>query len=369
MITLLAFVLLQYACRKTAVPVLFPQGNLRDQKGTLKLGIRARLLILYGAICLLPMLQTALVINAGRSPAFAEVAPLTVLHNLGTFSIILFTFVALYGLWLVSLFSKNISEPIEEIMQLTKRVKAGDYEARAQVVSNDEIGYLGDRFNEMSQGLEERERIRDMFNLFTSPEIGAEILAGKVSVDGEIREVTLLFADLRGFTAMAEHLAPKQVVQSVNSYFSAMSEAIVENGGIILQYVGDEIEAVFGAPARDPDHAAKAVAAALAMRTRLDTLNRERASLGQEPLRHGIGVHTGDALAGIVGSKYKVSYAMVGDTVNMASRIQELNKEMNTDILISEETYRSLKVPIQVSGPVSVSVRGKRQSLDLYQVL
>jgi adenylate cyclase len=367
MITLLVFVILQYACRKTAVPVLFPGGNLRDQKRTVRLGIRARLMILYGAICFVPMLQTALVINAGGATGTTQVEPVTVLHNLGTFSISLFLFVAMYGLWLVSLFAKSISDPVEEIMELTKGVKAGNYEARAQVVSNDEIGYLGDRFNEMSRGLKERERIRDMFNLFTSPEIGAEILAGKVSTDGEIREVTLLFADLRGFTAMAERLAPKQVVESVNSYFSAMSEAIVENHGIILQYVGDEIEAVFGAPVRDPDHADQAVAAALSMRKRLAELNRGRAD--RDLLRHGIGIHTGDALAGIVGSKYKISYAMVGDTVNMASRIQELNKEMNTDILISGETYQALKIPLPVSGPVSVSVRGKRQSLDLYRVL
>jgi adenylate cyclase len=369
MITLLAFVLLQYACRKTVIPVLFPQGHLRDQKGTLRLGIRARLMILYGAICLIPMLQTVLVFNLGGSAASSQVAPVTVLNNLWTFSTILFVFVAVYGLWLASLFSRNMSEPIEEIMELTKRVQAGDYEARAQVVSNDEIGYLGDRFNEMSRGLTERESIREMFNLFTSPEIGAEILAGKVSTDGEIREVTLLFADLRGFTAMSERLEPKQVVESVNSYFSAMSEAIVESGGIILQYVGDEIEAVFGAPVHDPNHADRAVAAALAMRKRLEQLNRERESLGRDLLRHGIGVHTGQALAGIVGSKYKISYAMVGDTVNMASRIQDLNKEMNSDILISEETYQSLTNPVQVAGPVSVSVRGKRQSLDVYRLL
>lgn len=369
MITLLAFVLLQYACRKAAIPVLFPNGQLRDQKGTLRLGIRARLMILYGAICLIPMLQTVLVFNVGGSAASGSVPPVTVLTNLWTFSLILFLFVAVYGLWLAVLFSKNMSEPIEEIMELTKRVRAGDYEARAQVVSNDEIGFLGDRFNEMSRGLKEREGIREMFNLFTSPEIGAEILAGKVPTDGEIREVTLLFSDLRGFTEMAERLEPKQVVQSVNAYFSAMSEAIVENGGIILQYVGDEIEAVFGAPVHDPDHADKAVAAALSMRERLEKLNQERQKVGGDSFRHGIGVHTGQALAGIVGSKYKISYAMVGDTVNMASRIQELNKEMNSDILISEETYRSLKNPVKVAGPVSVSVRGKRQSLEVYQVL
>jgi class 3 adenylate cyclase len=257
---------------------------------------------------------------------------------------------------------------VEEIMHVAEQVRVGDYEGRVQVVSNDEIGYLGDRVNEMSRGLREREGIRAMFNLITSPEIGEQILAGRVSTDGELREVTLLFSDLRGFTSMAERLSPKRVVESVNDYFSAMSEAIVENGGIILQYVGDEIEAVFGAPVADPDHADKAVAAALAMRKRLEELNREQVSLGRDPYRHGIGVHTGEALAGIVGSKYKISYALVGDTVNLASRIGDLTKEMNVDILISGATYRSLKHPPRVSEPVLISVKGKQQSVDVFVV-
>lgn len=368
MITLLAFVLLQHACRKAAIPLLFPHGHVGDQAGTLKLSIRTRLMVLYCAICLVPMFQIALVVHTGGSHALTHAEPMKVLDNLGAFSLILLLFTAAYGLWLVVLFAKSLSEPLEEIMNVAEKVRVGDFEGSVQVVSNDEIGYLGDRVNEMSRGLGERQRIREMFDLFTSPEIGERILSGEVSTDGEIREVTLLFTDLRGFTSMAERLSPKQVVESVNAYFSAMSEVIVENGGIILQYVGDEIEAVFGAPVADPDHADKAVVAALAMRRVLEKLNRDRAALGREPFRHGIGIHTGQALAGIVGSKYKVSYALVGDTVNLASRIQDFNKETNTDILISGATYRSLKHVPKVSGPVRITVKGKQQPVDVFIV-
>jgi class 3 adenylate cyclase len=168
---------------------------------------------------------------------------------------------------------------------------------------------------------------------------------------------------------MAEQLPPEEVVKSINRYFSEMSAAIIEHGGIVLQYVGDEIEAVFGAPMDDPAHADKAVAAALEMRFRLAALNEERSLSGQEPLQHGIGVHTGKALAGLVGSKYKISYAMVGDTVNIASRIQEINKDLNSDIVISEQTYRSLKVPREVSSPFTVSVKGKTNVLNVYQLI
>lgn len=368
MITLLVFVFLESACRRTAIPVLFPHGKIRDQKGTMALTIRNRLMILYGAMCLIPMFQTALMINADASFALRHQDACVALRNLGSFSLILFAFTAIYGLWLAMLSARNLAEPAREIMAVTERVRSGDYESHVRVVSNDELGYLGDRVNEMTRGLKDRERIRQVFNLFTSPEISTEILSGRVAEGGEIRRVTLLFSDLRGFTAMAERLPPEQVVTSINSYFSAMSDAIVASGGNVLQYVGDEIEAVFGAPLDDPSHADKAVAASVEMRARLAALNKERRLRGEEPFCHGIGIHTGLALAGIVGSKHKISYAMVGDTVNVASRIQELNKDFGTDILVSEETYRSLSGTYSFSEPVRVSVKGKMQSLLVYKL-
>lgn len=365
MIVLMAFILLEQACRRTAIPKLFPKGRIKDQEKTLKLTIRSKLIIVYCAICLIPMFQTALIMNSDTS----QTDPAAALAHLGAFSLILFSFVGIYGLWLALLFARNISGPAHDIMDITEKIAGGDYEARVEVTSNDEIGYLGDRVNEMARGLKERERIRGIFNLFTSPEISREILSGKTFAGGEIRRVTLLFSDLRGFTAMAERYPPEQVLDSINSYFDAMSAAIVDHGGIILQYVGDEIEAVFGAPLDDPNHADKAVAAALDMRARLTRLNEERSGLSMEPLNHGIGIHTGHALAGIVGSKYKISYALVGDTVNLASRIQELNKEMDSDILISSDTYESLRISRIVSQPLTVSVKGKSKAVDVFRLI
>ena len=157
-------------------------------------------------------------------------------------------------------------------------------------------------------------------------------------------------------------------LEAINSYFAEMTEAIIGNNGVVLQYVGDEIEAVFGAPQNDPQHAEHAVSAAIAMRERLARLNETRSRAGKEPLRHGIGVHTGPALAGIVGSAYKISYAMVGDTVNIASRVQDLTKKLNADILISSQTRELLKHSPPLSDPVKMSLKGKTSSVQVCRV-
>jgi class 3 adenylate cyclase len=369
MVTLLAFILLQNACRWRIIPVLFPNGKIREQTGAPHLNIRGRFIILYAALCLLPMFQIALIINTtGIAPGNGDELGL-VIKSFQRFSLIIFIFTAIYGLWLSWLFSRNMAAPIHRIIRTTERIRSGDLEARARVLSNDEIGLLGDRVNDMASGLKESRRLKEVFDLFASPEVSVEILSRKELQGGEIRDVTLLFSDLRGFTTLAEAFPPQQVVQTINAYFEAMSDAIVSCGGIVLQYVGDEIEAVFGAPVDDPNHADKAVAAALAMRTALEQLNRQRALSAAPALKHGVGVHTGKALAGIVGGKHKISYAMVGDTVNLASRIQELNKQLGGDILISGQTYRALTVHRKVKGPLKLCVQGKTRDVEVYRLL
>lgn len=368
MITLLAFVLLEQACRRRIIPQLFPEGRLSDQKKAAALTIRTRLMLLYGAICLIPMFQTVLITNVATPQALSNADLRAVLVNIGTFSMILFAFTASYGFWLATLFARNLSDPAREIMDATEKIRAGDNNITVQVVSNDEIGYLGDRVNEMAKGLKERERIRKLLNLFTSPEISREILSGRTFEGAQIRRVTLLFSDMRGFSGMAERLPPELVFDAVNSYFDEMTAAVIEHGGIILQYVGDEIEAVFGAPLDDPQHADKAVAAALAMRERLAKLNEKRAGRGEETLRHGIGIHTGTALAGLVGSRHKLSYAMVGDTVNIASRIQDLTKELKTEILISGKTHQALTIPRSCEGPLTLPVKGKTKTVEVFRL-
>lgn len=145
-----------------------------------------------------------------------------------------------------------------------------------------------------------------------------------------------LFSDIRNFTGFAEQNHPKQVFARINEYYASMTEVIHHFGGVVLQYVGDEIEAVFGAPFPDDQHPEKAVQAAFMMRTALKKFNLKLQEFGQTQLNHGIGIHTGPALAGVVGSKERQTYCLVGDTVNVASRVADLCKRFKADILISK---------------------------------
>jgi len=202
-----------------------------------------------------------------------------------------------------------------------------------------------------------------------SKEIRDEILAGSIPLDGESKEVTVLFSDLRDFTTMVEASAPKDVVIIINDYFTDMSYAINQHHGLVLQYVGDEIEAVFGAPIALVDHPNHAVRAALDMRNRLEVVNSKLGKKGYGALRHGIGVHTGVVVAANIGSPDRLSYALVGDTVNVASRIQELNKEYNTDILISATTRAYLDSDITVEKLPERKVKGKRKPVEIFKVI
>jgi class 3 adenylate cyclase len=180
--------------------------------------------------------------------------------------------------------------------------------------------------------------------------------------------VTVLFADLRDFTPWVERTEPREVVRDLNEYFTEMEAAIRGERGLVLQYIGDEIEAVFGAPLRAGDHADRALRAAREMRRRLAELNARRAGAGKPPLRNGIGIHTGTVLAGNIGSAERLTYALVGDAVNLASRIQGLNKELGTDILLSEATRGRLSNGGGLETLPAVRVKGKSVDVSVFSV-
>jgi class 3 adenylate cyclase len=189
-----------------------------------------------------------------------------------------------------------------------------------------------------------------------------------VALGGQALEVTILFADLRDFTPWVEATPAADVVRELNAYFTEMELAIREHRGLVLQFIGDEIEAVFGAPVAYPGHAAMAVRAALAMRRRLAAWNAARTAAGKPPLRHGIGIHTGPVLAGNIGSAERLSYALVGDAVNLASRIQQLTKEMGGDILVSGSTRRLLDGDVETIPLPAVRVKGKSAEIEVYRL-
>lgn len=229
-------------------------------------------------------------------------------------------------------------------------------------------GILGGLVDRNERRRNERDYIKDTFGKYFPEELRDEILQGRIPTAGEIKEATLLFADLRDFTAIVERTAPRIVVQVINSYFEAMAEAIRNNGGLILQFIGDEIEAVFGAPLPAAQHADLAVLAALEMRKRLSSLNEELQNKGIEPLRHGIGIHSGKVLAGNIGCPELLSYAMVGKTVNLASRIQELNKPLGSDILISSDTQKMLTTNVSLLKEPPIQVKGIEKPVEVFRI-
>jgi class 3 adenylate cyclase len=290
----------------------------------------------------------------------------------GFFKEILFAFaiLLLLSLFVLGRYSQNLKMILTLQLGVMEDISHGNYNTQVPTVTNDEFGLIAAKTNEMIKGLKEKDFCQISFGRFVTPEVSDKILKGDLPLDGELRDVTILFCDLRGYTTFVEGREPRQVVNFLNEYFSQMEQAIKEHGGIVLQFIGDEIEAVFGAPVDLPDHPEMAIRASLEMRKRLKDLNSKRESMGKTPVAHGVGIHTGKVLAGSVGSPDRLVYAMVGDTVNTASRIQTLNKTFGTDILISQNTRDLTKGnTFNLSSLGKVALRGKSEEIEIFKVL
>lgn len=290
----------------------------------------------------------------------------------GVFKEMLFAFIVLLILssFIIARYSGNLHKILEMQLDVMDEISKGHYFRTIPILSNDEFGLIAAKTNEMIEGLKERDHCQSSFGRYMAPEVSEMILRGEVPAGGEVRDVTILFCDLRGYTPFVEQSEPRQVVGFLNDYFTVMEQSIKECKGIVLQYIGDEIEAVFGAPEDLTDHQEWAVRAAVRMRARLEEMNRERVARGEERVAHGIGVHSGEVLAGSVGSPDRLIYAMVGDTVNVASRIQDQNKKFGTDILVSESTRRGIEksgYTFETLG--KVHLKGRQEPVELFRLL
>jgi class 3 adenylate cyclase len=353
---------------RPALPVLFPGGGIADTPDAPRLAVRTRLLVIFLIISVIPAgilgimayNQATGALRAG--PDGAD----DILRSLLTRVVFLEVVGTLASVGLAVFVARSVAGPLGTLERAMGEVERGRLDVDCPVVSVDEIGRLTEGFNRMVRGLREREQLRETFGKYVSEEIRDEILAGRVSLEGQLREATILFADLRDYTTWVEATDPRQVVRDLNSYFTEMEAAIRAHGGLVLQYIGDEIEAVFGAPVARPDHAEAAVRAALDMRARLAAWNARRTAEGQPSLRHGIGIHTGTVVAGNIGSRERLSYALVGDPVNVASRLQGLTKELAADVLVSGITRTRVGAGLSLRPLPAVRVKGRTSEVEVY---
>ncbi len=257
-----------------------------------------------------------------------ETIQLTLLLT-GAFALILCGFVGV-GL------SRQLTQPVRDLVTATGRVAKGDYETEVDVSSTDEMGTLADAFNDMTRGLLLREQYRAVLNKVVSEDVAEELMSGAVELGGENRTITVLFADIRGFTPMTVGMEPQEVITLLNECMERLSSAVDAEGGVVDKYIGDEVMAVFGAPVVQDDHASRSVRAAIRMRDGIADMNAERARRGDAPLGVGIGIASGIAVAGNMGSVDRMNYTVLGETVNLASRLTGQAKA--GEILISEQT-------------------------------
>jgi adenylate cyclase len=275
---------------------------------------------------------------------------------------------ALLGVGLALALSRRIAGAVGRVASAAEAVRAGRYARVDVLATGDELESLSRTFNEMVHGLEERDRIRDTFGRYVSRQVAERLLGGAVNLGGEVLPVTVLFSDIRGFTGISERMDPAHLLGFLNEYFTAMVDTVMEHEGVVDKFMGDGMMAVFGAPTPREDDALRAVKAALRMRATLAELNRRFEARGQPLVRIGIGIHTGPVVAGNIGHVERKQYTVIGDSVNVAARLESLTKEYAADILVSEDTFARVRGQVEAEPLQEVRVKGREQPLRIYRV-
>ena len=253
--------------------------------------------------------------------------------------------------------ARTVTRPVRALAEGARRVGAGDYRQRISLDQRDELGHLAEAFNHMTRGL-------GAFQRYVPTDLVRTLISQGIETRPEARVATMLFTDIEGFTTLGERLSPQQLVEVLNDYFSVATQPIEKLGGVIIQYQGDAMLVVFNVPTEDPDHAANAVRAALEIQ---HTLERRTFSGGIR-IRTRIGINTGEVVAASVGSAERVNFTVHGDAVNLAARLEALNKDYGTQILVSQETAARIGTAFRAEPVGEVHIRGKRRKVTVLKI-
>jgi adenylate cyclase len=288
--------------------------------------------------------------------------------------------IAIIAIGLVSvLVGRSVRHTLAKIIEAASEIAKGKLDTRIGLDRRDEFGVMSQQIDKMAAELQEREFIRETFGRYVSENVAKALLdrRNKLRLGGEERVVSVLFMDLRGYSTISEQMPPTQVVEMLNQYFGVMNEIIAKYDGSVIEFLGDAILAAFGAPNYLPDHSERAVRCAMEMCQALHALNAQWKNSGLarywkhtefKQLTARIGIHSGGVIAGNLGSPTRMKYAVIGDTVNVASRLEGLNKVLSSDICISADVYAHLPEELsdQLSDQGEHNLKGREQKVRVY---
>lgn len=296
--------------------------------------------------------------STSEKKAFEEV------YNIQKRNIYLMIVVVNVSILFVFFYARRLTRPILKLVDASKQIEQGNFHIDLKPESGDEIGRLTSSFVEMGKGLSDRDKMKDAFGKFVNKDIAEMVLRGEVKLGGDKRECVILFSDIRNFTSISEKIEPELVVEFLNQYFTAMVKCINENGGSVNKYIGDAIMAVWGELGHTNSDTERSILAALDMRKSLIQFNKGRGSDKKPKIFIGIGINTGEVIAGQIGSEDRLEYTVIGDTVNLASRVESLTKVFGADILITGNSYEKVKGIFNVEKLKPIQVKGKKISTD-----
>lgn len=366
-----SYLILDWISRARIVPLVFPAGRVAEVSGAIAPGVRVRMFIFLLAVAFAPLFTMLGLIRSAVVRVEAGVPMENVIDVVARAGQVTFVVYVLIGVALTMLLGATLTRPLMAMANALRRVRAGDLNVHLQVGSGDEVGVLQDGVNALVDSLREREHILNTFGRVVDPSIRDRLLSGELRLEGELRTASVLFCDLRGFTAMAESTPPTEVVTTLNQFFSVITAWVGECGGLVDKFIGDAVLVVFGLFERDDNGggAADAVRCALGIRRQLEALNRTRIADGQCALAVAVSIHTGEVLAGRIGAEDRHDYTVIGDTVNVASRLQMACKEQNCDVMVSQATFeRAVLAGIEASIAAEsiVALRGRHEPVRAY---
>lgn len=271
--------------------------------------------------------------------------------------------------------ARLIIRPIEKVAATATAIAEGQLEKTVKVETSDEIGLMAENFNRMTQTLrgsiEKETKARKLFARYVPEKVVSEVLerTDEQLFSGQNRSVSILFLDIRNFTPFVKRHKPEEVVDILNKFFSGVSKIVVNRGGIVDKFIGDGVLAVFGAPTSLDNHALSAVLAAMDIQKNLEAFNHWAKAKAGESFEIGIGINSGEVISGNVGSEEKMEYTVVGDAVNIASRIEGLTKESPNSVLISKTTYDDVRDKIKVSSWGKKNLKGHTEGIEIFEVL